>query len=268
MDRAQMIDLGESLRILSLDSVPSVDRLKHTYRSLIKLYHPDHHPGRPDWSNRMVTRLNQAYRVLLEHLAAGPPGSPTARSPLGSPPTPGSPAAAPLRVEPVIRGGDQALRDCVVGGCLHRISKNILAQPFLEEVRRARDALGGLLYTQGRPEPALFFYRLFCRFVESTENRAPHSLPSAWNSTRFFRQLTLANRYLDRALRSFYHYLHHRRPVQFINIPLSLLGDSETFYRFVLKGMRSGAGSRQVESRLELIELYRRRIWDPRLWRI
>lgn len=259
MNRPQMIDIGESLRVLSLDSVPSVDGLKRTYRSLIKLYHPDRHPGNPDWSNRMMVRLTEAYHVLLEHVAAGRADAQPDDAPR---------RASPPQVERIIRGGDEALRDAVINGCLHRVSKNVLAHPFLEEVRRARDALGGLLYTEDRTEPALFFYRLFARFVEATEKQPPHSLPSAWNSTRLFRHLSLANRYLDRGLRSFYHYLHRSRPAVFVNIPLSLLADSEAFYRLVLSGMRGSAGFRRVQSRLELIELFRRRIWDPRLWRM
>jgi len=165
-----MIGVSESLRVLSLGSVPSVHALKRTYRSLIKLYHPDRHPENPDWSNRMMVRLTEAYHVLLAHAAAE------------------SRRASPPPVERIIRAGDEALRDAAINGCLRRVSRNVLAHPFLEDVRRARDTLGGLLCTDGRAEPALFFYRLFARFVEATGNQTPHSLPSAWSSTRLFRR--------------------------------------------------------------------------------
>jgi hypothetical protein len=248
-------DIDESLRIFSLTSLPTAKDLKRRYRNLIKQHHPDHNPDNLQWCNSMVAKLNQAYRILGSCLERSAPTGDTTGD-----------ASETPSVEDIIRKGDEALRDSVINGCLHRSTRNVLAKPLLDTVERMRITLGRFLYTESQVEVILFFHRLFGLFLKAAHPKTPHSLPGTWNSTRFFRHLALANRYMDKALRSFYHHLKNHRLSVFANIPLSLLADSETFYRFILRDIRDAGSYEAVKSRLELIDIYRQRISDSRFW--
>ena len=56
---AAMCPSGEPVFFFRRDLV-SVETLKQRYHELIKIYHPDRHPMRTEWANRITQRINTA----------------------------------------------------------------------------------------------------------------------------------------------------------------------------------------------------------------
>jgi hypothetical protein len=237
------IDLKLSLRLFSLSSVPPLKDLKQKYRNLIKLYHPDLHPQESDYSNEMIRQLNQAYEVLKANVSHPYTG----KEPLPS-----------VLLGKTIRIGDEAVRNAVVMGCLIRMRNNQLGRYFCEQVRTVRDVL------KSQSDDPLwntsFFCNLFSLFLKTTEENIPRPLPYTWNSTRFFKNLAIANRYLDVGIRNYYYYLHKNRLRFFLNIPLSFLRDAEKAYSFLCSYIRDEAHLDWIKTRIKLTSLYQIRI--------
>jgi len=248
MIASQLIDIDESLRIFSLPDLPSSKVLKDRYRKLIKRYHPDLNPENLLRSNQMMQILNRAYEVLRCRLS-----------------TPIDAKRLP-KIAPVwhsIREGDLAIRDAVIMGCLGRTHKNILGHDFREKVRSHKNSLdsqeaAGLWIIS-------FFQNLFQVFLKTTDERLVRPLPHVCNSTRFFKNLAIANRYLDLGIRTFYSYLYKGTLRYFYNIPLSFLQDSSRGYSFLRSQVWDEMNLKLLESRMALARLYQIRIHNPLL---
>jgi hypothetical protein len=227
--------------MFSLSSVPSLEDIKQKYRYLIKRYHPDLHPEKPDLSNEMIRKLNQAYEVLKAN----------AHSTLDD-------SLPSGLIGRAIRTGDEAIKNAVIMGCLIRMRNNRLGQYFCGQVRKVKDIL------ESQRDDSLwdvsFFCKLFSLFLKTTEGNSPRSLPILWNSTRFFKNLAIANRYLDTGIRNYYYYATNQRLRFFAKIPLSFLRDAEKVYGFLRSSILEETHLRLIRGRLELSRLYQSRI--------
>ena len=56
----------ESLRVLGLTESSSLQDLTSTFRKLVKKFHPDLNQDKPEWSNRQMLFLNEAYKSAYE----------------------------------------------------------------------------------------------------------------------------------------------------------------------------------------------------------
>lgn len=99
-------ELKEAYAELDLQPGTGLSEVKAAYRRLARALHPDLNPGSP---GVLMTRVNRAYRLLLDHLAAQAPeesGPGRARAPRAArdeqPPRGKQPSAAPA---PVNHGG-------------------------------------------------------------------------------------------------------------------------------------------------------------------
>ena len=243
-----MIDLESSLRFFSFSCMPTRENLKHKYRDLIKLYHPDLHPRDTFKSTQMMQRLNQAYETILAGLDPIPAGSPDV------------PDELLLRTA---RDGDNALRDAVIVRCLSRMRNNTLGRLFCARVKEARDNLQD--HAGALPESVTFYITLFSQFLRVVETSQLLPLPFTWNSTRFYKNLSLANGFLDLGIRSFYRY-EGRGSGNLRNIPLSYLDDADKAFCFLRAYVRDAPHRRMIRDRSELIALYRTRLaYEDRL---
>jgi hypothetical protein len=237
----QMIDLQSSLRLFSFSAIPPLEAIKQKYRNLIKRYHPDLHPDKSELSNEMIRRLNQAYEILKANAR---------RSQNESLPS--------SLVGRAIKTGDEAVKNAVIMGCLIRMRKNQLGRYFCGQVRKVRDIL------EAQADDLLwdipFFYKLFSLFLSITEGNTPRPLPTTWNSTRFFKNLAIANRYLDTGVRHFYYYTNHNRLRFFTKIPLSFLRDAEKSYGYLRSYILEEPYLKLIGGRLELSRIYQQRI--------
>lgn len=236
-----MIELQSSLRLFSFSSVPSLKNIKKKYRNLIKRYHPDLHPEKSDLSNEMIGRLNQAYEILKANARR----------------TPGDALPSGL-IGRAIRAGDEAIKNAVIMGSLIRMRNNQLGQYFCAQVRKVRDILES--QPDDSPWDVSFFCKLFSLFLKTTEGNSPRPLPTTWNSTRFFKNLAIANRYLDTGIRNYYYYSNNHRLRFFTKIPLSFLRDAEKAYGFFCSYILEETHLRLIRGRLELSRLYQSRI--------
>ncbi|MGB9082619.1 MAG: J domain-containing protein [Desulfuromonadaceae bacterium] len=60
-------DLREALRVLGLGERATITEIKARHRALVKRHHPD--TGNSD-DPEMIRKVNSAYRVLLDYVAA------------------------------------------------------------------------------------------------------------------------------------------------------------------------------------------------------
>jgi hypothetical protein len=60
----------QALQLFDLTPQASLRDLNHSYRILVRKYHPDRNPGRPNWSNGAMRLINAAYDIAVEYLAA------------------------------------------------------------------------------------------------------------------------------------------------------------------------------------------------------
>lgn len=63
------MELETALRLLDLPRDPTRQQLQTAYRRLVKRYHPDANPRRPQWAHTMMTRVHAAYIVASDHVS-------------------------------------------------------------------------------------------------------------------------------------------------------------------------------------------------------
>jgi hypothetical protein len=246
-----------SLQLFGLSSSATLPELKKKYRELLKLYHPDIHPERVEWSTRMVQQLNDAYKIILGSLGRlADFGLDTNKARSDS-------NRIPDDYMNIIDDGDRALRDAVVLGWLKRTPKDEFAFTFKRRIERALKNLT-LVAMQGMPIPEVDSYaELFSVFLEATEDRAARPLPALENPTRFLRYLASANKYLDSGIRNFYHY-HEKGTLRNLgNIALSFLEDSIHAYGLLESELDDKLTRRLIRARMKLARLFQYRIKDP-----
>ena len=244
MDAAEA-RLRDSLSFFSQQDLTSTERLKQRYRELIKVYHPDRHPGRADWANEMMQKINQAYTHLKTTV---PPDS----------------SDAPLVDVPnLIRTGDQAVRRAVLMGWLSRSAS--AASELRGVISAARDGLITHPFRMFYRDPVDFYADLFTAFLAATEFGLVRPLPHAWNSTRFFKDLRAANRFLDKGIRDYYHHREHGSLEKLQSIPLSYLGDAIHYYTYLRRRVTDVANGEVIKSRIKIARAFRTRIQHPEL---
>ena len=63
------MELDKSFLILGLTEESSLQELTSVFRKLVKKYHPDLNQDKPEWSNRQMIHLNEAYDSVYEYLS-------------------------------------------------------------------------------------------------------------------------------------------------------------------------------------------------------
>jgi DnaJ domain len=63
---------SESLRVMGLTESSSLHDLTSSFRKLVKKFHPDLNQDKPEWSNRQMLFLNEAYNSAYEFLSQSP----------------------------------------------------------------------------------------------------------------------------------------------------------------------------------------------------
>jgi hypothetical protein len=246
-----------SLQLFGLSSSSSLPELKRKYRELIKLYHPDTHPEKTEWSTRMVQQLNEAYKILLAHLgriAGFDIGNDKPRNEVIKPAD---------NISSIIEDGDQALRDAVIIGWLKRTPKDEFAHNFKRRIERALKNLT-LVSMNVIPLPELDSYaELFSVFLEATVEKSARPLPTLDNPTLFLKHLAAANKYLDSGIRNFYHYKDTGALKNLGNIPYSFLSDSIRIYGALASELEDKTTKRLINARMKLARLFQTRIKDP-----
>ncbi|KPP61741.1 dnaJsubfamily C member 22-like [Scleropages formosus] len=56
----------EALEVLSVSEEASLEEITHSYRELVKVWHPDHNPNQMTESQQMFMRIQDAYETLLQ----------------------------------------------------------------------------------------------------------------------------------------------------------------------------------------------------------
>ncbi|MBN2533581.1 MAG: J domain-containing protein [Spirochaetales bacterium] len=245
------------LKLFSLSSSPTVDELKKKYRELIKLYHPDTHPERIEWSTRMVQQIDEAYEILLAHLhriCSDSPGyySLSKRTKVTNP-------------EKIISMGDDALRDAVIIGWLKRTPKDDFAQGIRHTIEKAFFMLDSIHPAHPCTAKSAFYADLFSAFLKATAPRKPGPLPDVWNKTKFFQHFAAANRYLDSGIRNYYRLTENKKRLFLANIPLSFFMDGIRLFSLLKKNTGNTILKETICAKIELAELFIIRIQDPGL---
>lgn len=73
------MELHSAFHILGVKPDCDSSQLSKAFRTAVKQYHPDFNADRLEWSHEMMTRLNSAYAVAVEHLRARETVPPTSR---------------------------------------------------------------------------------------------------------------------------------------------------------------------------------------------
>ncbi len=84
------MELHSAFHILGVKPDCDSGQLSKAFRTAVKQYHPDFNAERLEWSHEMMTRLNPAYAVAVEHLRNREAAVPGGRSFRTSHPTAGS----------------------------------------------------------------------------------------------------------------------------------------------------------------------------------
>jgi curved DNA-binding protein CbpA len=255
----EKIDKEFGLHLFNLSKSPTLKELKQKYRELIKIYHPDKHPEKIEWSTTMMQQLNQAYEILLAHLhrifnqQQKQKGSTE------------KPIITTQSVEHAIAQGDDALRDAVIIGWLKRTPKDEFARGFRTKVTAAYRFLSSCDNLEAVSSKALFYKDLFFAFLESTEQKKPRPLPAVQNPTKLLHYLSSANGYLDSGIRNFYRFAENRSVSILANIPLSFLDDAIGIFTILKKEINDPLTLSLISAKIDLAGLFEIRIKDPEL---
>jgi len=240
------MDLQESLDFFRLESIRHAGELKKRYRELIKKYHPDRHPHDYARATKLMQDLNTAYDILNKSLTMSSAISPVADW------------AA------LWEKGDDCLREAVLRGWLFRTPKHAAARSLraeLSEIARLLAAAAALA-ERIREQRQDFFRTLFAVFLRATDTRLPRPFLSAGYATRFFRNLELANRTLDKGIRYFYHYAAWKGREKYAGVAVSALEDAYSLYALLLPLSGDRANRRMIQARMELSQLFRYRLME------
>lgn len=228
------------------------EELKKRYRELIMRYHPDLNPDKKDWSTRMMQELNAAYAILRETLKKSSPSQEAQPQP---------------DIRLVIAAGDGAVYQAVMRGWLTHAPKDHSSARLRQRITGAAE----VLKSENRDSSASFtreyFHTLFALFIRTTDPDTLLPFTGAVNATHFFRLLARANRKLAGGIHLFYASRDKKVFPRLSRVSMSYLEEARWLYRSLLfesQGHITRLKSR-LESRLELADLFRLRLEDPRL---
>jgi len=274
MPLLKKIDIEKSLDFFSLPQNTTTVSLKKRYRELIKLYHPDKHPEHILWSTSMMQRINEAYNILKENLTEEKPH--TVRDTASDFPT--STAEQPeikiLSVSEIkfkYETADLLIENSVLTGWLQRTPKDNFAVALRNRIAEIVSLLQstnieGLFKNTPEKRAFAFLNTLFPVFLRATDFKKPGHFPSARNTTKYFRNFTIANRYLDSGVRQFYRYRETNKLIKYKNVPLSFLDDSIRLFSFLIPESRDNSMKKVIRARIELAGLFQARTSDKNLW--
>jgi curved DNA-binding protein CbpA len=251
MFKEKMKDIEKSLELFSLPELTTLKELKRLYRNLTKQCHPDKHPENPEWSNQKMIELNRAYEILKRTLKTDK--NIKVRN------------VRNISINEIIRIGDQIIRDSVVLGWLKKYPDNKNGIALKNKLKETYLSLNDYGEKKENIKFKEYYLDLFSSFLNVTEWKVARPLPKAWNSTRFFRQLSDANGFLDSGIRQFYYYLEKNRLKNMKNIPFSYLKDAKSIYRYLLVRTYDEPNKEMIEKRIKLAELFIERIRDAEL---
>ncbi|MBN1698054.1 MAG: J domain-containing protein [Spirochaetales bacterium] len=238
---------------------PTLKDLKQKYRELIKLYHPDKHPERIEWSTKIMQKLNQAYENHLTHLYGVFEGKKKeADFDHGH-------RIHPQTIGQAIARGDDALRDAVIIGWLKRTPKDSFAGIIRTRVAMAHRFLKAWGDTNTMSRKSLFYSDLFSAFLAATEHKNPRPLPAVMNPTKLFHYISEANKYLDSGIRNFYRFAENRSVSILSNIPLSFFDDAIRLYTRIKSEIDDVLTVSIISEKIKLAGLFEIRIKDPEL---
>lgn len=270
MPLLKRIDIEKSLDFFSLPKNITALGLKKRYRELIKLYHPDKHPEKLSWSTSMMQKVNEAYNILKKNLADGKLSVIDSASYASSVHFKAA-LSSINEIKSKYEAGDLLIENSVLTGWLQRTPKDSFAVGLHSRIVE----IVSLLQTQDievlfknslKKREFAFFNTLFPVFLRATDFQKPSHFPSARNTTEYFRNFTIANRYLDTGVRQFYRYRETDKLVKYQNIPLSFLGDSIRLFSFLIPESRDNSMKKIITARIEFAELFQARTLDKNLW--
>ena len=244
-------DIEKSLELFCLSSLKNLKELKQIYRILTKKCHPDRHPDNPVWSTKKMVELNKAYEILKAALKSGK--SFYIRN------------VKNVNIKEIITIGDQIIRDSVILGWLKKYPKNKNGIALKNRLNETYLALSNYPNDVKNLKAREYYLLLFSTFLKVTECRVARPLPNAWNSTRFFKQLSHANKFLDSGIRDYYHYFENNRLKNMRNIPVSYLKDAKKIYGFLLSKTYDEPNKKLIEQKIELAGLFIKRLQDSEL---
>ncbi len=64
------VSAEKALALFKISPAASLRDLNTSYRRLVRRYHPDYNPERLEWAHTSMVKINAAYDVAVEHLAA------------------------------------------------------------------------------------------------------------------------------------------------------------------------------------------------------
>jgi len=251
MFKEKIKDIEKSLELFCLSSLTNQKELKQIYRNFTKQCHPDKHPDNLQWSTRKMVELNEAYEILKRTLKSGK--SMHIRN------------VKNINIKEIINIGDQIIRDSVILGWLKKIPNNKNCIALKNKLNEIFISLSNYSENKEYSKLKVYYLELFSTFLKVTEWRVARPLPDTWNSTRFFKQLSEANKYLDTGIRDYYYYYEGKRLKSMQNIPVSYLKDAESLYRFLLAGTYDEPNKKIIGQRIELAGLFIERLKDSGL---
>ncbi len=251
MFKEKIKDIEKSLELFCLSSLTNFKEVKQIYRILTKKCHPDKHPANPEWSTEKMVELNEAYEILKSTLKSGK--SFYVRN------------VKNVNIKEIVTIGDQIIRDTVILGWLKKYPKNKNGKLLKNKLKETYLVLLNYPYNVENLKIRKYYLLLFSTFLKVTECRVVRPLPNAWNSTRFFKQLSHANKFLDSGIRDYYYYLENNRLKNMQNIPISYLKDAKKIYRFLLSKTYDEPNKKIIEQKIELAGLFIERLKDSEL---
>jgi curved DNA-binding protein CbpA len=235
------------------DAAAGPAELKKRYRELIMRYHPDHNPDKQDWSTRMMQELNAAYDILRETLYKSGP----------------APGAEPQQdMQQVIAAGDDAVCEAVFKGWLSHTPRDPGSVKLRQRINRAAESLKNRQLRSPSNPRREYFHTFFTLFIRTTDPETLLPFTGAVNTTRFFRILSRANRKLAAGMHIFYSSREKKSFQRLSGVVVSDLEEARWLYRSLLLENRSRVTrlENHLESRLELADLFRLRLEEPRLY--
>jgi hypothetical protein len=232
--------VNPALALFSADDTRSIGSLRHRYHELLKLYHPDGHGGRAEWANQMVRCVIAAYNTLKG--AVGKAVRIRETEGLG-----GTMAAA-----------DQDLLRAVLLGWLRhgpRAERDGRLRRRLAFAVREVDAHPEAVDSPGE---AALQVRLLSAFLEATAPCPP--LAYTWNASNAYRDLRVANAFLEKGIRDYYHHRERGRLNALGAVAFSYLRDASRYYSYVARRLPQGPLRDVTESRMTVAGLFQERI--------
>ncbi len=268
MPDIKLVDIEKSLKFFSIQPFfEKIDKskIKKRYRELIKEYHPDKHPDNIEWYNDMMQRLNEAYDLVINNISY-----------INNLVTENlqkekkTEEISVYQLEKKCVEIDSLMEDAILLGWLQRLPRDHFAIDIRNQIKGRVELLLSpyALKIIEKNKRLDFFTTLSSVFLRATELKGLRKFPIAQNSTKFLRHFSIANRYLDSGIRSFYRNKHKGMINKYKNISLSYLDDSKRLHSYLIPQSNDTQFLKIIKARIELADLFQMRITIKSLWGI